>query len=56
VHSRSVTDTTTASWWYAAFPREEVPAEASKARAYFEAKGFTRITDDVVFAYGSKAV
>jgi ubiquinone/menaquinone biosynthesis C-methylase UbiE len=46
----------TASWWYGAFPREEVPAEVSKARAYFDRKRVRRITDDVVFAYGSKAV
>lgn len=45
----------TASWWYAAFPREEVAAEASRARAYFERQGVTRITDDVIFAYGSTA-
>jgi len=44
----------TASWWYAAFPPEDVAAEASRARAYFERKRVTRITDDVVFAYGSK--
>jgi ubiquinone/menaquinone biosynthesis C-methylase UbiE len=45
----------TASWWYAAFPPEEVAAEAAKARAHFEKARVTRITDDVVFAYGSKA-
>jgi len=45
----------TASWWYAAFPPREVAAEAAKARAYFERAKVTRITDDVVFAYGSKA-
>jgi len=45
----------TASWWYAAFPREDVAAEAARARAYFDRKGVTRITDDVVFAYGSRA-
>ena len=45
----------TASWWYAAFPPEEVAAEAAKTRAYFERAGVTRITDDVVFAYGSRA-
>jgi hypothetical protein len=45
-----------ASWWYAAFPREEVAAEAAKARAHFESKRVTRSTDDVVFAYGFKAV
>jgi ubiquinone/menaquinone biosynthesis C-methylase UbiE len=45
----------TASWWYAAFPPKEVAAEAAKACAYFERAGVTRITDDVIFAYGSKA-
>lgn len=44
-----------ASWWYAAFPPEEVAAEAARARAYFERAGVTRITDDVVFANGTKA-
>ena len=45
----------TASWWYAAFPREEVAAEAAKARVHFERAGVTRVTDDVVFAYGCRA-
>jgi ubiquinone/menaquinone biosynthesis C-methylase UbiE len=42
----------TSSWWYGAVPREHVLSEAAKARAWFERRRVTRITDDVVNAYG----
>lgn len=43
-----------ASWWYAKFPSDKIAADSEKNRRYFERKRITRITDDVIFAYGTK--
>jgi len=43
-----------ASWWYAKFPSDKIAADSEKNRRYFERKRITRITDDVIFAYGAK--
>jgi ubiquinone/menaquinone biosynthesis C-methylase UbiE len=43
-----------ASWWYAKFPPGKRSKESEKARDYFERKGVTQITDDVLMAYGRK--
>jgi ubiquinone/menaquinone biosynthesis C-methylase UbiE len=45
---------TSASWWYARFPQDKVEQESQRARAYFERKRVSKITQDVVFAYGRK--
>jgi ubiquinone/menaquinone biosynthesis C-methylase UbiE len=44
----------TAAWWYAKFPSDKIAADSEKTRRYFERKRVTRITDDVIFAYGIK--
>ena len=43
-----------ASYWYANFPSDKIAVDSEKTRAFFERKGVTRITDDVIFAYGTK--
>ena len=43
-----------ASYWYAKFPPDKIAADSEKTRNFFERKGVTRITDDVIFAYGTK--
>ena len=44
----------TGLWWYHRIPREMRKKEAEKTRAYFQRKRITKVTSDVVFAYGSK--
>jgi len=44
----------TSAWWYANFPPEKITEDMEKTRKYFDTKGIRRITDDVVFAYGTK--
>lgn len=43
-----------ASYWYANFPTDKIAADSQKTRNFFERKGIKRITDDVIFAYGTK--
>lgn len=43
-----------ASWWYAKFPSGEIQRDATFTRDYFNRKGITVITDDIVVAYGFK--
>ncbi|HEM49356.1 MAG TPA: class I SAM-dependent methyltransferase [Caldithrix sp.] len=43
-----------ASYWYANFPSDKIAEDSEKTRGFFERKGVTRITDDVIFAYGIK--
>jgi ubiquinone/menaquinone biosynthesis C-methylase UbiE len=43
-----------ALWWYAKFPPEEVARQIDRTRRYFEDHGITRVTDDVIFGYGTK--
>jgi ubiquinone/menaquinone biosynthesis C-methylase UbiE len=45
---------TGAAWWYGKFPADKVAAEAQKSRNFFERKKVTRITQDVILAYGRK--
>jgi len=45
---------TSGLWWYAKFPPEERKTESAKIRAYFKRKGITKITSDVILAYGRK--
>jgi ubiquinone/menaquinone biosynthesis C-methylase UbiE len=42
------------NWWYAKVPPEKRDKENRKTRAYFEKKGVTAITDDIVIAYARK--
>lgn len=44
----------TGLWWYHRIPIESRNQEAEKTRAYFQRKGITEVTSDVVFAFGSK--
>ncbi len=43
-----------AAWWYAKVPPNKRDEETRKTRAYFERKGITKITDDIILAYGRK--
>ncbi len=43
-----------ASYWYSKFPADKIVADSEKTRSYFEKKKVTRITDDVIFCYGTK--
>jgi SAM-dependent methyltransferase len=43
-----------ASYGYAKFPSDKIVADSEKTRSYFERKRVTRITDDVIFCYGTK--
>lgn len=45
---------TSASWWYAKFPPDKIAEDSQKTRDYFERKGVTHITGDVILAYGRK--
>lgn len=40
--------------WYEKFPRDKIAEDSGKTRAYFERKGLTTITDDIVVAFGRK--
>jgi ubiquinone/menaquinone biosynthesis C-methylase UbiE len=44
---------TSGLWWYHRLPPELRNKETEKIRAYFQRKNVTKITSDVVFAYGS---
>lgn len=46
--------TTTASWWYSKFPRDKIAEDSQKIRDYFDRKNITKITQDVILAYGKK--
>jgi ubiquinone/menaquinone biosynthesis C-methylase UbiE len=41
-----------ASWWNAKFPPDKVAAVSLKTRDYFEEKKVTRITQEIILAYG----
>ncbi|MFC2009295.1 hypothetical protein ACFLUT_04495, partial [Chloroflexota bacterium] len=43
-----------ASWWYGRFPPDKREQEAARARAYFERKGASIVTDDIIVASGRK--
>jgi ubiquinone/menaquinone biosynthesis C-methylase UbiE len=45
---------TSGLWWYHRLPPEIRNKETEKTRAYFQRKNITKITSDVVFAFGSK--
>jgi len=40
------------NWWYAKVPPDKREKETIKTRDYFERKGVTTITDDIILAYG----
>ena len=42
------------NWWYAKFPPHKRDEETRKTRDYFEGKGITKITDDIIVACGRK--
>jgi ubiquinone/menaquinone biosynthesis C-methylase UbiE len=44
------------SWWYAKFPTEERGRDSNRTRDYFMRKNIDVITDDIVVAYGYKAM
>ena len=46
---------TSSGWWFSKFPKGKVARESQKIRDYFNAKGVTKITQDIIFAYGRKA-
>jgi ubiquinone/menaquinone biosynthesis C-methylase UbiE len=43
-----------ASFWYAKLPPDVRTKDSQQARSYFDRKGVTRITDDIILAYGRK--
>jgi ubiquinone/menaquinone biosynthesis C-methylase UbiE len=43
-----------AAWWYERFPSQKIGEDARKTRSYFERKGLTTITDDIVVACARK--
>jgi ubiquinone/menaquinone biosynthesis C-methylase UbiE len=45
-----------ASWWYEKFPPQEREKDSRLTRDYFQRKGITVVTDDIVIAYGRKPV
>ncbi len=45
---------TSSGWWFSKFPKEKIAGESRKIREYFNAKGITQITQDVILAYGRK--
>jgi ubiquinone/menaquinone biosynthesis C-methylase UbiE len=45
---------TSGSWWSAKYPSDKVEIESIKNRNYFERNKVTKVTEDVVFAYGRK--
>lgn len=45
---------TSASWWYSKFPRDKIAEDSQKIRDYFDRKKITKITHDVILAYGKK--
>ncbi len=45
---------TSSGWWFSKFPKKKVLRESKKLRDYFNAKGVSQITQDIIFAYGKK--
>jgi ubiquinone/menaquinone biosynthesis C-methylase UbiE len=45
---------TTALWWYDRLPKDKREKETVRTRNYYQRKGVTSITIDVVLAYGTK--
>jgi SAM-dependent methyltransferase len=45
-----------ASWWYEKFPPQEREKDSRRTRDYFQRKGITVVTDDIVIAYGFKPI
>jgi ubiquinone/menaquinone biosynthesis C-methylase UbiE len=45
---------TSASWWLVKFPPEKIAGEAKKAVDYFERKGVTQVTEDIILAHALK--
>lgn len=45
---------TSGLWWYHRLPPEIRNKETEKTRTYFQSKNITKITSDVVFAFGTK--
>jgi len=45
---------TTSSFWFAKYPKDKVAVEAQKSRDFFERKGVTKITQDIILAQGRK--
>ena len=44
------------SWWYAKFPPEERQRDSRRTRDYFKRNNIDVVTDDIVVAYGYKAL
>ncbi len=42
------------NWWYAKIPESKRPQEYQKTLQFFEKKGVSQITDDVIIGYGKK--
>jgi ubiquinone/menaquinone biosynthesis C-methylase UbiE len=45
---------TTALWWYSKFPRDKIAEDSQNIRDYFDRKNITKITQDIILAYGKK--
>jgi ubiquinone/menaquinone biosynthesis C-methylase UbiE len=45
---------TSSAWWYAKFPSDKIAGDIQKTRDYFVRNKVTKITQDVVLAYGQK--
>lgn len=44
------------SWWYAKFPPEERQSDSNRTRDYFKRNNIDVVTDDIIVAYGYKAM
>lgn len=43
-----------ANWWFAKIPEKYRVSEYQKIKRYFEKKGISQVTDDVIIGYGTK--
>lgn len=53
-HAYNFWASTSAAWWYSKFPADKIAGEEQKALKSFKRNNVTRITQDVIFAYGCK--
>ena len=53
-HAYDFWASTSAAWWYSKFPADKIAGEEQKALKSFKRNNVTKITQDVIFAYGCK--
>jgi ubiquinone/menaquinone biosynthesis C-methylase UbiE len=53
-HAYNFWASTSGAWWYSKFPADKIAGEEQKALKSFKRHNVTKITHDVIFAYGCK--